>query len=313
MPGICAIADQGEEGFGGSLRARLRRLQGPLVGGLGVALSLAALAVIVAELHEQGMAPLLMLGQAGPAFWIVFVAGLMVEPFTEYSILRRLIGAGRDVFPPLVRKQALNNLLIGYAGDTYFAAWLQQHIGNARKAFATVCDLAIISALVNNIATVILLILVWQPVQKLAGARLDGWTMAVAGALIAVPVVLAAWRRVRTPDGGMGTILAFQTGRTLLCTALVGLTWHLALPEVPLLSWMLLMAARMVVSRLPIVPNKDLAFAGIVSLFMGPDSRIAPMVAAVALLTLVAHGVAMLLLSLAARPRLSGLLHRAAG
>ncbi|HEX7873730.1 MAG TPA: hypothetical protein VF475_12505 [Sphingobium sp.] len=288
-------------------RAGLQRAQGPIAAGLGVALSLAALAVVIAELRDQGMAPLRMLAQAGPAFWILFIAGLLVEPVTEYAILRRLIGAERDVFPPLVRKQALNNLLFGYAGDTYLAAWLRQHIGDTRKAFATVCDLAIVSALVNNIATIILLILVWQPIQTLAGARFDGWTMAVAAALVAIPITLIAWRRVRTPDGRMGTILAFQTGRTIIATALVALTWHFALPDVSLLSWALLMAGRMVVSRLPIVPNKDLAFAGIVALFAGADSRIAPMIAGIALLSLIAQGLAMVVLTVAKRPRLSAL------
>ncbi|HEX7857240.1 MAG TPA: hypothetical protein VF503_26460 [Sphingobium sp.] len=308
MAGILTAPENGSEGASesGTIRrgiAGLRRAQGPIGSGLGIALSLASLAVILGELREQGMAPLAMLAQSGAAFWIVFTTGLLVEPVTEYCILRRLLGAGRELFPPLVRKQALNNLLFGYAGDTYLAAWLQQHIGNTRKAITTVCDLAIASALVNNAATVILLILVWQPVQKLAGAHLDGWTMAAAVALVAVPVLLVAWRRVRAPEGSMGTILAFQSGRTVVATLLVALTWHFALPEVSLLSWMLLMAARMVVSRLPIVPNKDLAFAGIVSLFMGADSRIAPMVAAVALLTFVAQGVLITLLTVVRRPR----------
>ncbi|MET0364642.1 MAG: hypothetical protein ABW169_08300, partial [Sphingobium sp.] len=100
-------------------RAGLQRAQGPIVAFLGIGLSLAALAVIIVELRAQGMAPLWMLASAGPIFWILFTAGLLVEPVTEYAILRRLIGARRDVFPPLVRKQALNNLLFGYAGDTY--------------------------------------------------------------------------------------------------------------------------------------------------------------------------------------------------
>lgn len=281
--------------------ALLRRVQGPVANGLGLLLSMAALAVVVAEVREQGMAPLLALLGAGPAFWIAFSACLLVEPLTDYAVMRRQPGVGPEVLAPLVRKQALNNLVFGYAGDTYFAAWLRRHTGDTRRAFAMVCDLAIGSALANNAATLLLLAIVWGPVQKLAGARLDGWTLAAAGALIAVPAVLAVWRRARAPEGGMGLILAFQCARTAAATVLVALVWHFALPEVTLGAWLLLMAARMVVSRLPVVPNKDLAFAGLVSLFMGGDDRIAPMVAAVALLTLVAHG--LLMLALTVRPR----------
>lgn len=285
--------------------AMAARVQGPVGHVLGVACSVAALCVVLVELHTEGAAPLLALIGSGPAFWAAFMACLLVEPLTDYAILRRLLGVSRQAVAPLIRKQALNSLLFGYAGDTYFMTWLRRHIGDTRKAFATVCDLAIGSALANNAATVIVLLFVWGPVQQLAGARIDAWTLCAAGALILVPALLMAWRRSHAPAGAIGVILLFQGARTTIITLLVALTWHLALPEVALSSWLLLMAARLVVSRLPIVPNKDLAFAGLVSLFMGADSRIAPMVAAVALLSLVAHGFFMLALSILPRARAS--------
>lgn len=299
------ISSAGSDRFLTRCLAAIRRRQGPIVAGLGIILSLLALGVILNQLREKGLAPLIMLARSSPAFWIVFLASLMVEPFTEYRVLRRLLGTGKEIFPPLLRKQALNNLLFGYAGDTYFAAWLQQHIGNVRKALATVYDLAIVSALVNNLTTAILLFIVWEQVQLLSGGQLGPWVLAIASSLIAVPAILIAWRRMRTPRGSMGMIFAFLSARTIMATALVTLTWHFALPDVPLWSWMMLMSARMVVFRLPVMPNKDLAFAGLVALFMGGDERIAPMIAAVALLSLVAQGVLVMTVPLLAHRRRS--------
>lgn len=52
----------------------------------------------------------------------------------------------------------------------------------------------------------------------------------------------------------------------------------------------------------PRLSNKDLAFAGCVALFLGPDERIAAVIAGVALLMLVAELVVLLLAQLLAAP-----------
>lgn len=261
---------------------------------IGVAGTLMALGLIIAALLHDGVASLQLVASGSMAFWIAFAASLLVEPVAEYCILRRLLGTGRETLPPLMRKQSLNALLFGYAGDTYFMGWLQRRTGSAGEAVSLGCDLAIASALVNNIATIALMLLVWEPLQSAAGTRFEGWTAAGAVALIAVPLLLTAWRGLRRPAQGLATILVFQMVRTVIATLLVAATWHLALPAVPLLSWLMLLAARMAVSRLPILPNKDLAFAALVPLFMQANERIGPMIAAVALLTLVAQSAVIL-------------------
>lgn len=262
---------------------------------LAIAGTLAALGLVLGELRHQGMAPLALLGQGGFAFWAAFVASLFVEPIAGYCILRHLLGTGRETLPPLLHKQSLNALLFGYAGDTFFLTWLQKHIGNARTAFGVVCNMAIASALVNNVATMAMLLMLWRPLQALAGARMDGWIALLAAGLVAIPLVLAGLRHKAMRGAGMATILSFLGLRTVVASLLVIATWYFALPAVPLSSWLLLMTGRMVVSRLPIVPNKDLAFAGCVSLFLSGDERIVPLVAGIALLTLAAQAMLIVL------------------
>lgn len=256
---------------------------------LGIAGTVMALALIAGMLWREGTEPLLILADASPVFWLVFVAGLLVEPVIDYVILRRIVGLGRETLPPLVRKQSLNALLFGYAGDTYFMGWLQPRLGSASRAIGLGCDLAIASALVNSLATLGMLLLVWEPLQGALGARIEGWSAVGAGSLIAVPMALTAWRGLKRPGRELAMILAFQALRTVVATLMIAAMWHLALPAVPLLSWMMLLAARMAVSRLPIVPNKDLAFAALVPLFGHAHGAVGPMIAAVALLTLVAQ------------------------
>jgi hypothetical protein len=80
--------------------------------------------------------------------------------------------------------------------------------------------------------------------------------------------------------------------------ALVAFTWHFGLPGIALASWLLLSAARMLVSRLPMVPNKDLIFATIAGMLVGPHAHIAQMLALVAGMILIVHAALVLGLAL---------------
>jgi hypothetical protein len=74
--------------------------------------------------------------------------------------------------------------------------------------------------------------------------------------------------------------------------AVIGLTillWHFALPDVPLRWWMMLASLQILVSRLPLVPNKDVVFAGICFLLIGSDMRVLELTAQIASLVLVGH------------------------
>jgi len=61
------------------------------------------------------------------------------------------------------------------------------------------------------------------------------------------------------------------------------------LPGVSIGMWMFLAAGRLLVSRLPLVPNKDLLFANAAILLIGQDQALSELVAFTAALTLLLH------------------------
>jgi len=65
--------------------------------------------------------------------------------------------------------------------------------------------------------------------------------------------------------------------------------WHLVLPQVPLHLWFVLSTLRMLVSRLPLVPNKDVIFAGIAVFVIGHEARIDDLMTMMAGLILATH------------------------
>jgi len=77
--------------------------------------------------------------------------------------------------------------------------------------------------------------------------------------------------------------------RIVAVTVLAGVMWHLLLPSVSLSMWILLGTMRQLISRLPLIPNKDIVFAGLAAFMIGHDSQIASAMALMATLILAAH------------------------
>ena len=65
--------------------------------------------------------------------------------------------------------------------------------------------------------------------------------------------------------------------------------WHAVLPAVAITLWLVLATLRMLISRLPLLPNKDVVFAGITVLLLGGQADVAALMAMMAVLLLAAH------------------------
>jgi hypothetical protein len=77
--------------------------------------------------------------------------------------------------------------------------------------------------------------------------------------------------------------------RILSYAGFSALAWHLVLPDVALSWWVLLSASRQLLSRLPLMPNKDIVFTGLAVFLIGHDTEIVALMALMASLTLVTH------------------------
>jgi hypothetical protein len=65
--------------------------------------------------------------------------------------------------------------------------------------------------------------------------------------------------------------------------------WHMVLPDIALRWWFLLAAVRQLVSRLPLLPNKDLLFVGVADSVLGQHSQITALLLVFASVTLAIH------------------------
>ena len=255
------------------------------------ALSLALIAAIVHQFAGFDLARLRSLLPSSPLFWIVFAAFYMVTPASEWVIFRRLWTIPLSGMTALLRKKVYNELLLGYLGEAYFYGWARQRVEMTSAPFGAVKDVAILSAMAGNLVTLGLLIAMW-PFIRLTELGIDSRLLVWSLGIILVISLIATFARTRVfslPRQQLMFIMqqhVLRIGLTIACWALL---WHLALPAVALSWWLYLATLRMLVSRLPLIPNKDLVFAGVAVFTLGHETDIASLMALIAGLTIAAH------------------------
>jgi len=273
---------------------------------LSIGLSLAVMATVVHELGGLKVSDVVAMIPASPLFWLVFALSYLITPASEWLIFHRLWSIPASGVLALLRKKIYNELLLGYLGEAYFYTWARRRVALTAAPFGAVKDVAILSAMTGNAVTVALLavmIPVVGPSRLGIDAHVLTWSLGVILAISIAAMVLR--RRVFTlPRGELVMITHVHLARIVGSTVLSAVLWHLVLPQVALSWWLYLATLRLLVSRLPLVPNKDLLFAGLAVLALGHEQDIAALMALMAGLILTTHlalGTALALHDLAPR------------
>ncbi|NML93240.1 hypothetical protein HHL27_06090 [Novosphingobium sp. TW-4] len=277
-------------------------------GYLGPAISAAILIAVLIELRKLNWGIVQSILPTNPLIWLVFLISYFLSPLGDFMIFRRLWQIPYTGILPLLKKLVGNELLLGYIGEVYFYDWARRHVKMEGSPFGAVKDVAILSALAGNIMTVIMLVLTW-PVIGTLGLGVSANVMAASlGLVLTTSAVIMFFRNglFSLPARDLWFVFGVHCGRIVLKTGLTALTWALILPEAPLSSWLLLSTVRLLLSRLPFLPNKDIAFAGVTALLVGAQVKTGVMIAMLSMLTISMHVaifIVLLLIDLAARER----------
>ena len=256
-----------------------------------MALSLLVLAAAAWQARELQLADITALIPYTPLFWLVLAARYLATPAFDWLIFHRLWQVGRNAFYALLRKLIYNELLLGYLGEVYFYTWARRRLPMAATPFGAVKDVAIMSAIAGNVMTLVLIALAYPYLALLPLADYGddiAWSLALIFA-ISLGAMLFRRRIFSLSRGELWMVFGLQTLRIIATTLLSALAWHLVLPDVQIGWWLVLSAIRLLVSRLPFVPNKDVVFAGIAVLALGQDVAIAALMAMMAALILATH------------------------
>lgn len=249
------------------------------------------IAAVIYAMRGVDPARLLAMVPTSPLFWAVFTASYLAGPASEWVIFRRLWSLPHGSFAALMRKLVYNELILGYLGEVYFYKWARRHIQLEAAPFGAVKDVAILSAIAGNVVTIILLMIVW-PLMGTSQLGLESrpivWSLAVV-LLTSLAAMFFRKRLFSLPRTDLRFVLIVHFARIAVTTLLSAFMWHLVLPEVPVLWWVLLATIRLLISRLPFVPNKDVVFAGLAVFALGHEVQIASLLTMLAGLILLTH------------------------
>lgn len=291
--------------------------------GFNIALSVLILALLVRAIARVGLDEVIAVLPTTPLFWILWTAHYLLPPVTEWIIYRRwwpMSWRGLGVF---VKMRVMNDALFSYSGHTYLLVWASNLLGirfdpanppgrllgrgggdgvdPATNPFAAVKDNAFTSGLAGNFSTLLWLLLA----LGLGGTGLLGADSPIDsralrglligfGALILLSLGIIAFRERLMSLSVVENMRAFwwHLLRVNLTHLLQIGTWIVALPMIPVATWLLLGALRMVIGRMP-VPNKEVLFAALAAQLAGEASlQVAALMAAQGVLHLLFHGLA---------------------
>ena len=201
-----------------------------------------------------------------------------------------------------------NQILLSYVGEVYFYDWARRNVKLGGSPFGAVKDVAILSAMAGYVITLIMLVIAWPYLNHFAFGfnKRELYGSILVMLMIGLVVTFFRNRLLSLPRNDLVFVLAVHMVRLIINTVLTAVLWSLILPAVPLSSWLMLSTGRLLVTRLPVIPNQEIAFAGALALFGGPVNQTYQMIAAIALFITGIHiavYIAMLLLDLVQRER----------
>lgn len=272
---------------------------------LGPAISFAVLIAIGFELMQLKRADLRALVPVTPLFWMVFFTSYFVGPVTDWLIFRRLWTIPVSGILALVRKQVTNALLPSYSGEVYFYAWARRRAEITGAPFGAIKDVAILSALMGNFVTLVMLVLVYTLFGNLLHEAHFGSELRIFSASIgfvtfsSLIAMIFRSRLFSLPQVDLWVVSAIVMVRIFATTFLLALMWHLIMPQIELGWWVVVSTIKLLLSRLPFVPNQEGLFASVAILLIGNDQPLTQLVAMVAIATLITHIIIGALLGLA--------------
>lgn len=255
------------------------------------ALTIVAALIVGWQLAHFGFARFMSLLPDEPAFYLVLVALYLTLPVSEWIIFRRVWSWPPAGIVPLLRKSIINDLVVNYGGELHLYTWARNRMPKAIMPFNAIKDVSILSAISAHILTLTLMIIAAIFLGDMIPPNMVMPAIGSSIVLILMPlaVTIFAHRIFGLSHADIWFVTAVHFARLIISLFLGILLCYLAMPAVPIEAWLLLQAGRLLVSRVPLIPNKDLLFASAVVIFAGGDSEVAALMSMTTMALLSLH------------------------
>ncbi len=227
------------------------------------------LAIIGRRLTELGWREIWIARPENPVFYFFLVLQFFLQPFGDYLVYRNLWGGENT--PPMkviLRKRLLNTFMLDYSGEAFFYFWAQARLKLAPGMLVHgIKDSNLLSggAGLAMVYVMLLALLASGGLKIPAALNAHGWLFAVIGSvplILCAALVLGHRKLTALSRAQIAATFGIHFARSALVLAVEFGLWELsgALPTA--VACLQFVALRLIVTRLPLVPNKDLIFVG---------------------------------------------------
>lgn len=213
-----------------------------------------------------------------PLFYGLHLAAYAVLPLAEIAIFSmiwktRLTGG----VMVMLRKRALNNSVVGYSGELYLYLWAKSRLGlAARKLASGLKDNVLMSGIATALCAILAALSLFWINPELVHDRLIARAGPVSIGLFAglfIVLAILGWI-FRTRIFGIGgklfvAIMAIHFVRIALSYVLQAWQWDVGVPAGTIELWFTLITVQLVISQLPLLPNRDLIYLAFVIEYAG--------------------------------------------
>jgi len=233
------------------------------------------------------------------AFYAIFLLWYLWLPTTDLLAYRLVWPI--PLLPSLrafLLKRIYNREVLQYSGEVYFFGWARRVLSHRPRG--ELARMIRDQNLIQSVASTVVALALGAGFLLLAGGTRDAaaliqgrWRLALlavaAASLIGVALVSRGWASM--PGWVARRLLAAHLARFAIEQGLLVWLWMVAAPSVALSAWCAYGAVSVVVSRIPLVTNRELLFA---SMGIGMASRLSVPVEAVAATMLMIAGLSKL-------------------
>ncbi len=258
---------------------------------IGALVTVAMLAGLGHELFNSGLAGLSRATPRNPLFYVAFTGLYLVPPLADYLIFRRLWGIPLSGLVALIKKRIANDVVMGYSGEAYFYAWARARTQLVAAPFGAVKDVSILSAIAGNTVTLAMIAIALPVGRDLIPPDMMRYVYGSLAVIFgtSLPFLIFSRKVFSLPRADLWMVFGVHCARLLLGAGFLALAWASAMPGVAIGTWLFLSAGRLLFSRLPLLPNKDLLFANFAILIIGEDQALSELIAFTAAAILLVH------------------------
>lgn len=229
----------------------------------------AILGYLIYQLTEIGWQRVWQSLPVNPWFYVLFIFLYFALPVSEQFIygtsLKFSFWKGLPVF---IQKKIYNTDVLGYSGEAYFFVWARKHLEESDGYILSVIkDNNIISSITSTLVAAALLSIFLYighiSIRKLF--NFDSTYFYIGTAAVVLLIITLIYLRnyvISMPFETASRIFGIHLLRLIFVYSVEIIQWMIVMPEVPVYIWFTYMSIKIISTRIPFLPSRDLLFIG---------------------------------------------------